>query len=170
LSANILGKYCCYPQGYAFILDVVLNLFATRFYVIHAQLSTDCTSRFGSVSCRDSAQIGRTIANREYHSNGKPGVLAVRHDSPRLKNSRRNERVSNWFNVPIHIPGDPTEARNSNLSFRVQHVRAAEYVELGPAERPPPLVTARSRLMTSGESITQRLRRAWGPVPVGAGL
>ena len=56
-----------------------------------------------------------------------------------------------------------------NLSFRVRHARAAEHVKLGPAERPPPLVTARSRLMTSGESITHRLRRV-GPEARGRGV
>ena len=33
---------------------------------------------------------------------------------------------------------DQTEARNSNLSFRVRHARAVEDVELGPAEWRPP--------------------------------
>jgi hypothetical protein len=72
------------------------------------------------------------------------------------------------------VAGTPSDRPPVTLadsrSTRVRYARAAEHVELGPAERPPPLVTARSRLMTSGESITQRLRRAWVPGPVGAGL
>ena len=64
----MIYKYLRYPQGYAFILVLALTLLFSMSYVSHTQLSADYTCRFGSVSCRISAQNGRTIAKEGHRS------------------------------------------------------------------------------------------------------
>ena len=117
--------------------------------------------RLNTVQVHDIRKATETVDSPARDLLPDPGVLA-----PTLAPSVPRHRSIEHAIGPV----DPTDARNSNLSFRVRHARAAEHVEFGQAERPPPLVTARSRLMTSGESISQRPRRAWVPRPVGAGL